>query len=74
MARGYVVMAPTVAVCAARAAARPDGRTADSTSHEEFHALFEDAGPAIIREDTADACDLPARIAEGIAQGTHLLP
>ncbi len=70
----YVVIAPSADVCAARAAARKQGRVKDYAPYADLHAAFATLGPLeshAIRDDTADAAALAARIREGLAAGRY---
>lgn len=66
----YVVLRPSEAVCAARAAARPQGTITDYARYRELYASFDDAGRFTIRDDASDAATLAARIRAGLDAGS----
>lgn len=70
----YVVVRPSEAVCAARAAARQEGKVADYSIYQEFYADFDVPKPNLIADDTADAATIAALIREGLAGGRFRLP
>jgi len=65
----YVVLRPSLEVCADRAASRQEGRIANYESYCEFYALFDEAMPYLVGDDNADAASLAERIHEGLAAG-----
>jgi AAA domain-containing protein len=65
----YVVLRPSESVCAARAAARPEGAVADYTRFHELYASFDDAARFTISDDISEAAVLAGRIREGINVG-----
>lgn len=69
----YVVLRPGEAVCAARAAARPEGRIDDYEPYREFYALFEEAPDHTIHDDSATPEAMAARIRQGLAAGRFRL-
>jgi adenylate kinase family enzyme len=65
----YVVLCPSEAVCAQRAAARAEGAMPDYSPYRELHAAFCDLGEFeqhAIRSDTADAAELATQIRAGL--------
>jgi len=71
-----VVICPSEAVCAARAAARAEGKMADYSPYRELHAAFCNLGPLeghALRSDTATPSELAARIREGATNGAYRL-
>jgi adenylate kinase family enzyme len=69
----YVVLRPSEAVCAARAAARAEGAIADYTRYRELYACFEEAERYIIGDDASAAGVVAARIRDGLNSGTFRL-
>lgn len=65
----YVVLLPSEAVCAARAAARDEGRITDYTRYRDFYALFGGADRYTICNDEGDAPLVAAQIREGLNRG-----
>ncbi len=65
----YVVLRPSEAVCAARAAGRAEGAIADYTSYRELYSSFDEAERYTIRDDASDATVVAARIREGLNAG-----
>ena len=65
----YVVLKPSLDVCAARAASRKDGAILDYDDHRDFYDLFETDDRHMIRDDESDPEDLAERIKAGIASG-----
>lgn len=65
----YVVLRPSEAVCAARAAARKEGKIADYAPYRELYSLFDGAERHTIEDDTSDAAAVAARIREGLNAG-----
>jgi hypothetical protein len=63
----YVLLRPSLAVCAARASERAEGKIADY--NKEFYQRFEDLDPHAIADDNMDARSLATTILEGIEQG-----
>ena len=70
----YVVVRPSFAVCADRAAAREEGKVADYSVFKEFYADFDVPQPNLIADDTADAAAIAALIREGLDEGRFRLP
>jgi hypothetical protein len=62
----YVVLLPSLTICAARAASRPRGRIVDYTSYRDFYALFAAPSPYVVPDDGEAA---PAVIARLIYDG-----
>ncbi|HEX4168295.1 MAG TPA: AAA family ATPase, partial [Bryobacteraceae bacterium] len=62
----YIVLRPSLAICEARAAARPEGRISDYANHREFYALFEVHSSYLVCDDEADAFTVAKRICEGL--------
>jgi hypothetical protein len=70
----YVVLRPSLAVCAARAAARGEGRIEDYADLRDFYESFSEAGDHIVADDVSDAATLAARIHDGLAAGRFRVP
>jgi hypothetical protein len=66
----FVVLRPDETVCAARAAARDEGRITDYAPYHDLYASFEGAGRYIIRDEGSDASDVAASIRQGLDAGT----
>ena len=69
----YVVLRPSQSVCAARAAARPEGKIADYSVYDDFYSSFDEAKPYAISDDNSDAATVAQRIREGLKQGIFRL-
>ena len=69
----YVVIRPSEAVCAARAAARADGTIADYGPYSELYAVFDGGGRFTIADDVSSAADLAARIRADLSKGVFLI-
>jgi cytidylate kinase len=70
----FVVLCPSEAVCARRAAARAEGAMPDYAPYRELHGAFGKLGPFerhAIRSDTADAAELAAQIRAGLMTGAY---
>ncbi len=65
----YVVLRPSEAVCAARAAARPEGTIADYSRYHELYTSFDEVPRHIISEDTASPETVAAKIRDGLDVG-----
>ncbi|MGP0019143.1 MAG: AAA family ATPase [Candidatus Sulfotelmatobacter sp.] len=65
----YVVLRPSEAVCAARAAARADGTISDYASYRELYAAFDGVERNTISDDACDAKVVAVRIREGLDAG-----
>jgi predicted kinase len=65
----YVVLRPSEAVCAARAAARVEGRIADYTPYRDLYSSFDEAGRYTIRDDASGAKAVAANIREALNAG-----
>jgi adenylate kinase family enzyme len=70
----YVVLQPSQKVCAARAAARPEGTIKDYSKYSEFYLLFNEYEQYRIADDTAAPADLALRIKDGLKTGKFLVP
>jgi adenylylsulfate kinase-like enzyme len=70
----YVVLRPSVEVCEARAAARPEGKISNYADYREFYTLFEGSSSYIVSDDKADAGALAKLICEGLGTGRFSLP
>ena len=70
----YIVLRPSEAVCAARAAARPQWPIEDYSTFLEFSGDFDAPKPNRVCDDTADPATLAARIRQGLAGGRFRLP
>jgi len=69
----YVVVRPGEAVCAARAAARSEGRISDYGPYRELYSSFDEAEPHTISDDDSDATIIAAKIKEGLKAGKFRL-
>jgi predicted kinase len=70
----YVILCPSEAVCAQRAASRTEGAMPDYTPYRELHAAFSALGPFerhALRHDEAGPTTLAARIRAGVAAGAY---
>jgi len=56
-----------------RAAARPEGKTADYSSYRDFYAMFEGMPRHEICDDEADAASVARRIRAGLDAGLYRL-
>jgi adenylate kinase family enzyme len=65
----YVVLRPSEKVCAARAAARGEGKIADYTPYRELYASFDEGARYTIADDTDEAAAVAARIRAGLEAG-----
>ncbi|MFZ1131692.1 MAG: AAA family ATPase [Terriglobales bacterium] len=65
----YVVLRPSEAVCAARAAGRGEGAIADYTHYRELYSSFDEAERYTIADDASEAAVVAARIREGLNAG-----
>jgi hypothetical protein len=66
----YVVLRPSETVCAARAAARPEGAVADYGPYRDLYAAFDGFERFTICYDDSDAHVLAVRIRAGLSAGT----
>jgi hypothetical protein len=66
----FVVLRPSLAVCAARAASRTDGVIADYNPYEDLYLSFDEAKKYIISDDRSSAAVVASRIREGLSAGT----
>jgi hypothetical protein len=69
----YVVVRPSIGVCAARAAARPQGAIANYAFYQEFYTDFDVPKTNLIDDDTADPAAIATLIREGLAEGRFRL-
>ena len=72
----YVILCPSEAACAARAAARNEGAVPEYGPYRELHAAFADLGALeryAVRRDDADPLALATLIRDGLAAGTYRL-
>jgi adenylate kinase family enzyme len=65
----YVVLRPSETVCAARAAARTEGRISDYTRYHDLYTDFDEAERYTIRDDTSNAASIAVRIREELNAG-----
>ena len=70
----YVVLRPSLAVCAARAAARADGTIANYAPYHDLYTSFDEAARYIVADDENAASVVAARIREGLDAGRFRLP
>ena len=69
----YVIIKPSEAICAARAASRAEGVIADYTPYKEFYADFNGLDRHTIADDACCAADAAARIRKGLDAGQFRL-
>jgi len=67
----FVVVRPSEAVCALRAATRNEGTITDYTSYRELYADF--AGDNAICDDTSEASVVAERIRKEVAAGSFIV-
>lgn len=65
----FVLLRPSFAVCAERAASRKEGAISDYGRLKNFYARFEKETVEPISDDKADPESLARRIADGLNQG-----
>jgi hypothetical protein len=65
----FVLLRPSLQVCAERAASRGTGAITEYETLKNFYALFEDGCGEPVCDDNADPASLARRIAEGLNQG-----
>jgi chloramphenicol 3-O-phosphotransferase len=68
----FVVVRPSLAVCEARAAARPEGTITDYGPYRDLYDDFAASAAYILSDDTADAASMARRIRAGVDAGTFL--
>jgi chloramphenicol 3-O-phosphotransferase len=69
----YVALRPSLAVCAARAAARVDGAIADYGPYRDLYADFDAAPDHLLSDESADAAALAALVRAGVDAGQFRL-
>ena len=69
----FVLLRPSLQVCAERAASRKNGPIRDYAMLKEFYARFEESAIQPICDDNADPEALARRIADGLNQGRFRL-
>ena len=69
----YAIVRPSLAVCAARAAARSAGTISDYTEYRELYTDFNGFEAAMIADDTATPPEIADRVRAGIHAGTFLM-
>ena len=62
----FVVLRPSLAVCAARAAGRAEGTIADYAPYRDLYSSFDEAKRHTIQDDESDATAVAARICKGL--------
>lgn len=65
----YVVLRPSEAVCAARAASRAEGRMEDYTPYHDLYLSFDAASTHRIEDDASDVATLAAQVRAGLKAG-----
>jgi hypothetical protein len=70
----YVVLRPSEAVCAARAAARKEGKITDYAPYRDLYLSFDEAERYSIKDDVSDSKVVAARIREGVNAGQFRVP
>ena len=68
----YIVLRPSLEVCATRAAARPSGKIKDYTQYSDFYQMFSVPEKYLVDDGTCDAVTIAARVREGIDRGRFL--
>jgi chloramphenicol 3-O-phosphotransferase len=72
----FVVLCPSKAVCAERAAARSEGKMPDYAPYADMHDAFagaKDFAQYMIQDDTRSPAQLAAYIRQGLAEGSFRL-
>jgi adenylate kinase family enzyme len=70
----YVVLFPSQAVCAERAANRAQGVILDYAPYMALYSAFEEGEGFMIRNDDLNPADAAARIREGLNTGKYRIP
>jgi gluconate kinase len=70
----YVVLRPSEAVCARRAATRLEGTIPDYAPYRDLYSVFDEAERYTIKDDVSDAAVVAARIREGLNVGRFRIP
>src|SRR5215831_14161776 len=65
----FVLLRPSLEVCAARAASREEGAMTDYGLLKNFYARFEEGTVEPVCDDKADPASLARQIADGLTQG-----
>jgi hypothetical protein len=65
----YVVLRPSLSICASRAASRAEGAIADYSDYNDFYDSFDEVERYTIKDDEADPATMAARIREGLDAG-----
>jgi hypothetical protein len=68
-----VILKPSMAVCAARAAARKEGAILDYGPFREFYADFDAEPRHLVQHDSSDPATLAAQIRMGLNEGLFRL-
>jgi len=69
----YVILSPSLEVCAERAANRPEGKITDYGIYKPLYDSFEGANKHLISEDSMSAKDVAAMIRKGLDLGEFRL-
>jgi chloramphenicol 3-O-phosphotransferase len=69
----YVVICPTKAVCAARAASRPEGKIEDYEAYNELYEDFSNWPTGAIKDNGSDSASIAAHVAKGLEAGAYRL-
>jgi chloramphenicol 3-O-phosphotransferase len=69
----FVMVRPSIEICAQRAAARPEGKIAEYSQYRDFYAMFEGLSKHEISNDQADPASIARQIREGLNQGIFRL-
>lgn len=69
----YVVLRPTEAICAARAATRAEGKIDDYAKYHELYTSFDEVQRNIIADDTSDAATIAEYVIDGVEEGVFLI-
>lgn len=70
----YVVLRPSMDICADRAATRIEGRIADYARHRDLYASFDDVERHTLSDGDASAAETAASIVAGLNEGWFRLP
>ena len=69
----YVVIRPSMDICASRAANRSEGAIPDYAMYKELYQCFDEAQRYIIFADSSDAATIASYIMEGLNSGDFLV-
>lgn len=69
----FVVLRPSLAVCATRAAGRAQGAIADYAPYQELYSSFDEAERYIIQDDKSDVAAVASRVRDALDGGRFRL-